>query len=510
MSSHVQCPDCKRYFKCLLQHLRRSPGCNLYKRLAQKAQNVGIHDEFHDALQKFRTTKNTETNDQPREIECHANDIETMSDIEEGNDTMTSTVGDKQHLLKTTGLEEADIETLVTDQNNISHAVMAHTLEEGQQFQLCATTPNSPELALEVENNNQTDPLEIPMNARYNFVFTPAERSLFRIYDLLEYVGTPRYVMDCITKAIQEEIVQNNFNPVRDRQTRQTFVNKMMKEFPTPTPVVEKVGLEGIRTSSIEQVDVIHFDFEQQLRDLLGDHEMFNNMDNLVVNDGVTPDRWKPYEPNPKDKLDEVMDGLWYKETCTRILTGNHDEFIMPIILYLDKTGTDIQQRHGLEPVVFTTAILNRQMRNKTRAWRILGYIPDLDLSSKAAKAASRQKKEGKGRSTRNYHHCLEVILRSFKQAQDSKPLVWLRLGTQVKQVCLHLPLAFVIGDGKSNDHLCCRYGGHKAKRACRACTVPFAMLDQPGYQCEWLSSHTVDNAVCKLFDDNTPLAAKR
>ncbi len=66
-----------------------------------------------------------------------------MSDIEEGNDTMTSTVEDKQHLLKTIGLEEADIETLVTDQNNISHPVISHTLEECQQLQLCATATSS-------------------------------------------------------------------------------------------------------------------------------------------------------------------------------------------------------------------------------------------------------------------------------------------------------------------------------------------------------------------------------
>ncbi len=87
---------------------------------------------------------------------------------------------------------------------------------------------------------------------------------------------------------------------------------------------------------------------------------------------------------------------------------------------------------------------------------------------------------------------------------------MWVRMGTQVKRVQLILPVAFIIGDGKSNDHLCCRYGGHRTKRACRACTVPFSMLDVPGYQCQWLPFQTVDDAVCKAMDENSPPSVKK
>jgi len=38
-------------------------------------------------------------------------------------------------------------------------------------------------------------------------------------------------------------------------------------------------------------------------------------------------------------------------------------DVMLPIILYLDKTGTDVLQRYSLEPLLFTTAALTRESR---------------------------------------------------------------------------------------------------------------------------------------------------
>ena len=68
------------------------------------------------------------------------------------------------------------------------------------------------------------------------------------------------------------------------------------------------------------------------------------------------------------------------------------------------KDGTSILQRHGLEPVMATTAILKEKERNKTeKSWQHLGFIPDLEQKSCAAKARERSTAKGKGRSCRNY-----------------------------------------------------------------------------------------------------------
>ena len=56
----------------------------------------------------------------------------------------------------------------------------------------------------------------------------------------------------------------------------------------------------------------------------------------------------------------------------------------------MDKTGTSVQQQHGLEPLMMTFSLFKEHIWNQTfRSWRPLGYIPDLDQGSKAEKLTS-------------------------------------------------------------------------------------------------------------------------
>jgi hypothetical protein len=46
--------------------------------------------------------------------------------------------------------------------------------------------------------------------------------------------------------------------------------------------------------------------------------------------------------------------------------------------------GTDMNQRYSLEPIIFTLAIIAMHIRSLEKSWRVLGYITDLEVSSKA------------------------------------------------------------------------------------------------------------------------------
>jgi hypothetical protein len=51
--------------------------------------------------------------------------------------------------------------------------------------------------------------------------------------------------------------------------------------------------------------------------------------------------------------MDDVLDGSWYSSTVAALKIGkNSCQFLIPIIIYMDKTGTDANQRHSLEPVL--------------------------------------------------------------------------------------------------------------------------------------------------------------
>jgi hypothetical protein len=59
-------------------------------------------------------------------------------------------------------------------------------------------------------------------------------------------------------------------------------------------------------------VEVITFNFEEQLQDLLADHNLFGDLRNLVVNVG-DEDKWLPYN-NAAGTMFEVFDGMWYRK----------------------------------------------------------------------------------------------------------------------------------------------------------------------------------------------------
>jgi len=78
---------------------------------------------------------------------------------------------------------------------------------------------------------------------------------------------------------------------------------------------------------------------------------------------------------NPIIIFDEVVDGAWYKRTYegAKPLLGWRF-FILGVIPYCDKTGTDVYQRAGLEPLSFTFTLFNRECQYRSESWGVLDY----------------------------------------------------------------------------------------------------------------------------------------
>ncbi len=122
--------------------------------------------------------------------------------------------------------------------------------------------------------------------------------------------------------------------------------------------------------------------------------------------------------------------------------------------MYVDKTGCVSNERFSLEPVMFSTTILKNQFNQKSSSYFLLGYITDPGNVSSAKKAKANQTLDGKGRSLRDYHACLKVLLQPLLAAQKERPLLDVCLGNHVCRVRAFLPMSIVMGDGLSNDTL--------------------------------------------------------
>lgn len=339
----------------------------------------------------------------------------------------------------------------------------------------------------------QISAIKCPVNSTYfRRLFTHSERLLLRLADLFDFANVPLYVQDEVIKIVQEEMSSCLSSDTYNQLTgREAFFKHLQKRFPTPGHTTTIIPLES--HGPYHSVSVVHYSFQQMVSDLLSDVNLFGDIDNLVVNSN------DPFSSPPwrlDGQLDELVDGAWYKRTWHQVhslLGPNPEPFVvLAVICYCDKTGTDMYQRYGLEPFLFTLSCLKRSARYRPESWRPLGFLPNLEKSSSAANKVASSTQAGRGRNIRNYHHCLRTILQSFIDCQGfHKPrYAYVRFGDTVKYVRVFFPLGPVLGDGKSGDTMCGRYGSYnrEIKRLSRGCDVSGVNAGNPEHVCQWLS----------------------
>ena len=107
------------------------------------------------------------------------------------------------------------------------------------------------------------------------------------------------------------------------------------------------------------------------------------------------------------NKYGEIHTGDAWKPALTRFC-GSYGEY-MPIALVLfgDKSHTDLHGLLSVEPVSFTLSLFNRSARNLPQFWRLLGYVPNLSAGKGEVNRMSATNK------IQNEHNCLAFILKS-------------------------------------------------------------------------------------------------
>jgi len=172
-------------------------------------------------------------------------------------------------------------------------------------------------------------------------------------------------------------------------------------------------------------------------------------------------------------------------------------------VFHIDKTGVTQNQRQSLEPVTFTTTLMNMMARNKSQAWRLLGYIPSAPSSEKAENHQRDGVNVAKGRPTRDYHTCLHHIIKSFAENQgfDRPIYVEMKLGPgPPRKIRIFNVFAFVVGDCPAQDINVARFLSYSlnVKAICHACYVSPQRCNDPNLKCKFRHPHDVsrDNKV--------------
>jgi len=234
---------------------------------------------------------------------------------------------------------------------------------------------------------------------------------------------------------------------------RETFVKVLEEKVKSPKPRSKKVGGR----------DVIYFPFLESLRDLLRS-ATFDDVHNLCVNT-EEQDRFKRFQPSTDQDIGEIMSKRWSRETQDQMEDFDPDlDFFLAVMLYGDKTGTDVNQRYPLEPWMYTVLVLRLCARQQSHNWRHIGFVPSQDVVSSDS---SQQGPLSAEQKLQQHHDYMSVMLEDLKIACQKMPIMWVNLGGQWQRRRLRIKLCVVTGDQMSQDIVCGRMSINRGD-ACR------------------------------------------
>jgi hypothetical protein len=310
---------------------------------------------------------------------------------------------------------------------------------------------------------------------------------------LLESLNCPDYALEKVLHWAKKSKLNNfSFSPrAYTREANLQWIYKLLCNLHGRLPFLQEVSLEGAN----EIQKVVCFDFGMSLLSLLQDEHLMQPQ-NLAIN---LENPTTLYQP-PTNRLGDTNTGTRYRELYTEYITDPTRQLLAPIIMYMDGTAIDSKGRLEVCPVSFTCSLFRESARRHSESWRLLGYIPDLNRLRSNAMNAHANNKSRKGRTTRNLHKVLDVVMTGLVAAQNGKDKRLLNVPLKIAgnwiSVDIICPLLFVINDGKQGDQLCARFNGHHRStvRHHRSCNCHYEQLDNPDSKCEFLTTEEVNN----------------
>ena len=323
--------------------------------------------------------------------------------------------------------------------------------------------------------------------------------TMAKLYQTCDDAGAPKYLCDKIIGILRQEM-NNGFDIHSGIVTqRRAYFNRVCKGLSVKPPEEVVVALNSGKNAS-----VFRLDFKEQLQRHLVSLP-FADMDNIDLPD--LENCWQSsIAPGIPPGHTTVIDSSWYCDTvatyASLLATGQY--LLHPLILYVDKTGTDKIMKASVEPLVCISAHLNQQTRQNTLNWFIIGYLPNLELSSRAGRRLTTQN------SSADYHRCLRVLLEPLKQMQHDMPVMTFRRGRCLCPFRIICPIATIVGDNLSQDRLCGKIlnRGPTSVRMSRSCLTPFCDSDAVPHVCHrmptwlWHKLNMVGLGACHSIPD--------
>ena len=306
---------------------------------------------------------------------------------------------------------------------------------------------------------------------------TAASKLQIKLNHLINCHKAPLKLYDDIVNLFNKYISSNNFNRYARLKSRKSFLkaNETTYNVTHLRPKHKNVVL-----TDGSEVTVPVFDAKSMILDLITNPATMN-IRNIAA--GYDMFIGNVNETLPENQCyGEIHMGNQWVPARNRYCTNN--EMPIALIIFGDKSHTDLHGSLSLTPIIFTLTFFNQSARNTTNFWRPLAYIPNLSYGkNKADKRPTSEK-------IQDEHICLSVAFGSIKDIHRSGGFYATVMGRAVKiKVWIH----YFIGDTEGFNKWLGHYPGNKKQisRPYRDCHCGYDELKNPNPSCVYA---TLDN----------------
>lgn len=188
------------------------------------------------------------------------------------------------------------------------------------------------------------------------YVFTAAREHEVKLLKILNDINAPLYSFELIMQwAFDANVGGYDFDPAAKHHNTQIANLQKMTNLGSIRPKIAIVKL-----SDGMEMPVVKCHFPSMVLSLLNDLEL-NQLENLVIN---PLDPFGKYVP-PDGRLDEVNSGAMYQMAYHTLCLDPSKDFLLMIILTMDKTTVSANSDLDSFPLMFTLAIFNSSVRSK-------------------------------------------------------------------------------------------------------------------------------------------------
>jgi hypothetical protein len=421
--------------------------------------------DFHD--NNIWPFSASDTNEDTSDVESHCDDFMTDDD----HSATISSAGDGPMIYDEFNGEQNSTSSSAIDRDDDSSSSSQDSFSNS---------------SLSCEDESELPGYDPPMFSTTP-LFSAAYKLQIELHTLFDKNKASLTMYDEMVKLFNGFFASNEFSKMTRLSTRKKFMAETEKLFGIAA-MKPTYGCVRLEDNTVATVPV--FDAKAMILSLLHDPSIMKHENFAPGYDIFTGDVLEDCECN--QVYGEIHTGdAWIPARNQHCGKGGK---FMPIALVLfgDKSHTDLHGSLSVEPVSFTLTLFNRDARNLPKFWRLLGYIPNLTAGKGEANRQSAKDK------LQNLHNCLSYVLKSIRDINESGGIRTTVMGQNVHtKVWIH----FIIGDCEGNNKWLGHYPGNNSgtARPYRDCECSFSDMCNTNPTCMYTTLREMAEAQSLL-----------